>query len=381
MTFYSIGDLPGCDAACLSDVNQDGKVDVVTTSATAVYWFQKLHTGKYYWNRHTIFEGGTEEMEGVIAADFDGDGEIEAASLDQTADLIRLHKHPTGNPAGSWTTVSLLAGRPNLQNCQAIDIDDDGLPELVFTFEGEMAGEGGVHWLDFDGVDATDPADWIEYVMIQKGGAWWLASSHARWTVGNTWEDNRPDLSGAGTRDIIFTCRNNRNPGSQAGIFWLQEPGDVTQLWTLNTIQIILGNPLHCDFGDFSGDGNGKDIVTFELDLGILPRIYRYSDNWSNSALAYPDDTVKCWNIRRGPSQTNGRDDIILITGDGVELGGVYRYQWSGSAYVPTSILEIDYIHPMDDTISFYDLDGDGVVEAIIPDSGGNRMTWLEGIG
>ena len=315
-----------------------------------------------------IYEGGT-KIEGIVCGDVDGDGEIEVLSLDQTEGIIRLHKHPAANPTGTWTTISLQTSRLNLQDAQAIDIDGDGRPEIVYTWEGNGTGSGGVNWLDYDGDgDVMDTDNWNDYVMVQHEGSWWLASSQ----VDTSGSDNRVDLSGdTNDTDIVFSSRDNANPNAVPGIYWIEEPGTVTDPWTLHTIIATEVDWLQCDIGDFSGNGPGKDVLSIDHTAELC--WFDFSDSWAKHTLALPAGTADCWNCRTMTVQSNGRDDIMLITED-----GIYRYEWSGSAYVSTQICPLGYSHPMEDRIIWHDLDGDSVDEGIIPDSGSNYIGWLD---
>lgn len=384
-----IDDVYDCDGIDICDMDNDGKIDIVVCRSTGVpgestagvQWYQQGDT-PHSWTYHLIRDGGT-KLEGILCGDFDDDGDVEVISLDQSSGIVRLYKH-TGDPTSGWPqAIELMTGRPNLQDAQAIDIDNDGVVEIVYTWEGDAEGNGGVNWLDFDGVDVTDPDDWTDYVMIQHGGAWWLASSQYDHTLAG----NRLDLSGDGNAtDIIFSATNltNRNPACVPGVYWLEEPaGDITGLWTLHTIDNAVADFAHCDFGDFSGAGHGKDVICYDREAGIDPRWYEFNDSWTVHTLAVPDDTPKYFNMSRMPYQTNGRDDILFISGkqQGVESGNgaIYQYQWDGDSYEPTSLYVIDYIHPMDDRIIWYDLNGDGNDDAIIADSGdGSRLIWVK---
>ena len=53
-------------------------------------------------------------------------------------------------------------------------------------------------------------------------------------------------------------------------------------------------------------------------------------------------------------------------------------FEWVDGRYRPNALLPIDYGHPMDDRMVLYDLDGNGRLEAIVPDSSPqvNRL-WI----
>lgn len=361
-----------CDGIALGDLNGDGRLDLLTSNGKGgtTFWFGAGETIDD-WTRHEIHRATDPigEIEGNDLGDFDGDGRLEAVSLNQRAGEVLLHRAGS-DPRGTWTTVVLRGERPLVQASLVTDVDGDGRDDLIFTWEGRAEGRGGVHWLKFSGSDLLDPTHWTEHVMTTLESAWWIAP-------------RRVDLNGNGREtDLVVTARNltSRNPGARPGVYWLEEPSDPTQPWKLHTIDRTLNHPLHVDVGDFSGDGNGKDVVVGGFETGHLTW-YRYAHNWQRIDVPLPklsdgSRPNQIWNVKAYPLG-NGRPAILAPATRG-KLGALLAFEPIGQDYRPHVLLPLGYNHPMDDRIVVHDLTGDGQAEVIIPDSGpGVDRLWI----
>jgi hypothetical protein len=365
-----------CDGVALGDISGNGKTDLLMSNGKGgeTFWYEQDAT-PYEWTRHHIFTipGPRREIEGNDLGDFNGDGQLEAVSLDQPNGVIYLHAHD-GDPRGIWRTVALQTGRPLVQASLVTDVDGDGRPDLIYTWEGRQVGTGGVHWLRFSGTDLLDPAHWEEHVLVQHESAWWLAP-------------RRLDLNGNGrATDVVFTARNlkARNPGARPGVYWLEEPPNPTERtrpWQRHTIDDTLNHPLHVDVGDLSGHRHGRDVVVGGFDTHHV-YWYSFSEGWKRHALPLPalegELPDKVWNVKT--TRFSGARDGILAAVTGDRKGALLHFEFAGERYEPNLLKRIDYGHPMDDRIVLHDLDGDGLEEAFIPDSGTgvSRFVWIK---
>ncbi len=365
-----------CDGVAIGDINRNGKADLLASNGKGgtTFWFEQGET-PWQWTRHTIFTlpDRPREIEGNDLGDFNGDGRLEAVSFDQPNGKIYLHK-AKADPRGEWQTVLLLADRPYVQASLATDVDGDGRDDLIYTWEGDGPGRGGVHWLKLTGTDVLDPAHWTEYVMVTHESAWWVP-------------DRRVDLNGNGrATDLVFTARalRSRNAGAKPGLFWLEEPADVTGPWKRHTIDGNLAHPTHTDLGDFSGEGHGNDVVVGGPESKVVAW-YQFSDGWRRHEIPLPEiapgvQANHLWNVRAVPY--GGPRDAILTPANRGNRGALLLFEFVDGAYRPNRLLPIDYGHPMDDRIVLWDLDGDGQAEAIIPDSGpGVNRLWILKLG
>ena len=362
-----------CDGVALGDINQNGRTDILMSTGDdgETIWYAQGET-PWEWTRHHIhtIDYTPREIEGNALADFDGDGQYEAVSLEQPQGNIYVFKHG-GDPTGEWGAAIIQPDRPYVQDAMVTDITGDGTPDLVYTWEGVEEGMGGVHWLEFTGDDVLNPDHWTDHIMTVHESGWWMAPERA-------------DLNGNGrATDIVYTARHltGRNPASRPGLFWLEEPEDVRGEWTSHRIDNTLPHPLHVAWGDFSGDGHGRDLVVggFHTDTVYW---YEKSRNWARHAIRLPETlnnatTDRVWNVKGVP--LGGERDYIFVaaTGQDERRGAFLMLEFIDGAYRVNNLKDIGYTHPTDDHIMVYDLDGDGQPELLMPDSGPGQDRFI----
>lgn len=359
--------VPDCDGVALGDIDDDGRVDLLVSSGSngGVFWFEQGESPTD-WQRHAIYSGAT-EIEGNDLSDFDGDGQLEAISLDQKGGEILFHR-PLGDPRGDWETTAVQSERLYLQTSLATDLDDDGRPELVYTWEGAEPGAGGLHWLDFEGGATHDPDAWTDHTMVVHESAWWMVP-------------RRIDASGDGTaREILYTARNikGRNAGARPGLFWVAPGEDPSAQWERHTVDTTLAHPLHVDVGQFSSRGAPRDAIVGGFDTKQV-HYYTGADSWRRHELDLStldgEPFNKIWNVKALPLPDRRCDAMLVIPSRPRGESAIVLYQPRNGQYQGQIVKRLAYSHPMEDRLVLHDLTGDEYPEIIVPDSGGDKLT------
>jgi len=192
-----LGDqLPSTDVLA-ADLDGDGDLDLVTTNNTAQSNNVFLNSGT---GAFTLFATlGAGDSNAAAAGDFNGDGRLDLAFAGPAAAAIYL------NAPGPTFTPATPVGTGNMRELVVADFDLDGLPDLVLA---NAAGPSRFHKNLGGGQFAAG-------VVIDSGGAESVASADFN-------GDSRPDLAFArvGTAVMppsIVVYQNN--PGGTAPLF------------------------------------------------------------------------------------------------------------------------------------------------------------------
>lgn len=348
--------ITGADATDCADITGNGLQDILLARQDGhVYWYEQTSAGSF--TQRTILGSAVTgaAVEGCLLIDIDNDGEYEAVVADQANNAIRVYKQDTpGTPTGTWTGGTIQSSRTELQDLRAWDIDDDGIPEIVYTFEGSGTGNGGIHWLKYAGSgDVTSSANYTDYAMCQHTGAWGLCHE-------------RKDLAGNGRGDIVFTGRD-QVAAHVSGIYWIEEPSDPTTTWTVHTIDNDDQDWLHVDFGDWHGNGHGKDVVAIEFD-GMI-KVYDFSNAWAaTTVITAANNDTSGYNVRAGWWATNGKDAIIQLGNPRITV-----WQWDNEDW---DWIGQQGMNKVDENTTFVDLFSDNVPELIFSDSNVNKLQY-----
>ncbi len=327
----------GPTAVLVSDLNGDGKMDLLTVNATANTVSVFMGNGGGTFQARTDYSVGMQPSAAVIA-DFNGDGTPDIAVANQSSGTITILSN-NGNGTFEAGAVIITASPGNIV---AADFDGDGKVDLAVISAGNVSfffgngdgtfrqGTGGFYSCcgsalavgDFNGDGKPDLAAG-GYVYPNNGdgtfGVLVGVGAAMGWAVGDLNRDGNSDLAGpAGSGlETILGNGNGKFKGSSSYIAGLDPysltladiNGDgkldaVVSNSGSNTISVLLGNgdgtlqpavaytvgnsPRSVAAGDFNGDGR--------TDLAVA----NYSSNTVSILLGGTPQTSNAGIFRQG---------------------------------------------------------------------------------
>lgn len=350
------------DSSAAVDIDGDGQVEVLTSMQDddrrpEVLLYKR--TGEGDWKRTVIgrVERHQEEVEWLaVGRPFPGDPRYcVAVAVQHKKDglvVFRLREQGLDPFDGDNWEQGVAKGFAG-QGLVFQDLDGDGTEELLYaTQRGNELGvlkakKGGDH-LTKDG--------WIDHVIDSGNGrAWW-------WLDGKFY-----DLNSDGVGNDFFVS-TRKYGGRDLGI-WKVVQTEPNNLSSYRVKKIYAGNALQIDTGYFFSENRDRapDIVMVnkpDKHVHLLDGRNEYAV--TRLALDGP-----AWNVKIVPSlgPDHSRDSFVVATTNSASL--FWSFRWHDGAYElrkETKHLG-NYGHPLDGTFTIADVDGDGEVECIVPDS------------
>jgi uncharacterized protein (DUF2141 family) len=325
----------GSSLPVIGDLNGDGKLDVVTGGGRGSFVTVYLGKGNGSFQAARNFNlVGT--VGHVLSADFNGDGNL---------DLATYNSVMLGN--GDGTFRAPIATDPSLGNPQSsADVNNDHIPDLI----GFGPSGGGL------------------VVLLGKGdGTFGQANSFA--TGGSPTAVTFGDFNGDGNLDAALLGDASGNVSIMLG------NGDGTFQSPINypTTEALYAFVLN---GDFNGDGkldllvgSGQDTLNLLLGNGDgtfqSPKVINAGGCYAASADLNGDNKLDI--ILVGCPFAGANGDVTVLLGNG---NGTFKTPVN----YPAGALGLPKVR---------DVNGDGKLDVVIPDSGnrGNKVAVLLGNG
>lgn len=365
----------GADGARSMDVNGDGLPDIIAGweqgGVSRIYLMNRNPGQKPTW---TIVEAGpAPSVEDALLVDLDQDGAVDViSSTEGKNEKVLVHWAPS-NPkdysnAKKWKTENLFEDGSRWMYAIAMDIDGNNGLDIVVGGKSEGAKIG---WLE----SPKNPRKISEWKFHPLSEAGWIMSLI------------EIDMDDDGDSDILISDRKSKlggirwleNPGKKSN--------QLRKAWTNHWIADHLSEAMFIDTYDFDGDGIDEMVVPYydASNQGQMS-IFRSEDrlSWKEYQISYPPDMGRAKALSVGDINLDGQPDLVLSTEGAYEgRSGVvwlkYSKSWDRSKW---SVHDISGPEGLKfDLNLLLDLDGDGDLDVINTEENNNAKDGKAGLG
>ena len=287
----------------IGDIDGDKRPDVVVVKNLDghLVWFQNpaTLTDGSLWPRHVI-STDLKRAYDVALADFDGDGDLDAAASAWVGNHFAWFENPGKTaPTSEWTKHLIDQNIAETRTIRVADFNDDGKPDLLGTARGsnltvwyENTGEPAkkpwprhviddqspqpVHghpvdvdrdgdmdvvmalgMLSGDGQANTHQIAWYENVGNPGRGESW--KKHVIGPLPFAFEAFAGDLDGDGDLDVVATAW-----GGAGQVVWFENSGDPKAMWSMHTLKDKWSRANQVIMADLDGDKRPDIAATAE---------------------------------------------------------------------------------------------------------------------
>jgi hypothetical protein len=258
------------------------------------------------WTRHTL-DDSLPGADGVRAADVNGDGWPDLVVSYEQGGKVRAYLHPgaeQAHDAAAWTRIDVGAA-PDGEDAVFVDLDGEGRMDVVSASEGSTR-QIRVHWAPAAPARYSDSARWATQVLLDDNRAWMFTLP--------------VQLDGQHGLDLVIGSKQ-MSGAAGAEVGWLQSPADPRGgTWTYRKLSDA-GWIMNLIAADIDGDGK-QDILLSDRINNRGTRGVRWLENPGPDQVT----TVSSWTSRLiggadkenmfidyGDLDGNGHKEVVMV--------------------------------------------------------------------
>ncbi len=355
MVSYSVN---GASSAYPTDINGDGKIDILSTSAYdgKVSWFQN-NDGLGNYDLQQIISTNSSSSSIAFSADIDNDGDMDVISADGVDGNVVWHKNIDGQ--GAFDPEQII---------------ENNLNNVFYVYAADVDGDN-----DLDIIAATSAyvsrIVWFENLDGQ-------GNFGALQTIANDIDDSNQtsvsvaDLDGDGDLDILSSSANNDT------IDWYKNLDGLGTFSSQIIITTTADGAESVSASDIDGDNDLDLIVTNRYGQDKVAW-YENTDGQGAfgvaNTIASTLDSATSFGF--GVDIDNDNDIDVLAASSGTGYDEIFYYEnTDGLGNFGAKQIIADNIDLLT-SVYFSDINADGEMDVLASAYGENKVTWYKNIG
>ena len=338
----------GAHSVVAADMDGDGDLDIVSASFQddTIAWYENDGTDNPSWtaaNIATTADGAVD----VYVADMDGDGDLDIVSASESDDTIAWYENDgAANP--SWTAADIATSADGARSVYVADMDGDGDLDIVSASRWDNT----IAWYENDG--AANPS--------------WTAADIAT-SAADARSVYVADMDGDGDLDIVSASYNDDT------IAWYENDGAANPSWTAADISTSADGAASVYVADMDGDGD-LDIVSASIEddtIAWYENDGAANPSWTAANIATTADAAYSVYV----ADMDGDGDLDIVSASSSD-DTIAWYENDGAANPSWTAADISTSADSAASVYVADMDGDGDLDIISASYNDDTIAWYE---